>query len=165
MIVRLLFSGYKDEMTDTNTDLLKLVALDEEDLVVLSAYLQDAVMRVDDLNFSPRENRFALAANRFVWTKGQPGKGRVVNERRRTAIHFDHVEKVQSYNILRDQPDAILSLLAIQYLPSDTPAGTIDLIFSGDGVVRLFVSCIEGQLSDLGGAWETQSRPEHVLND
>ena len=157
------FSGYKNKMTDT--DLLKLVALDEEDLVVLSAYLQDAVMRVDDLNFSPKENRFALAANRFVWTKGQPGKGRVVNERRRTAIHFDHVEKVQTYNILRDQPDAILSLLAMQYLPSDTPAGTIDLIFSGDGVVRLFVDCIEGQLADLGGAWETQSRPEHALED
>ena len=97
VIVRPLFSGYKNKMT--NTDLLKLVALDEEDLVVFSAYLQDAVMRVDDLNFSPKENRFALATNRFVWTKGQPGKGRVVNERRRTAIHFDHVEKVQTYNI------------------------------------------------------------------
>ena len=152
-------------MTETNTDLLKLVALDEEDLIVFSAYLQDAVMRVDDLNFLPKENRFAFAANRFVWTKGQPAKGRVVNERRRTAIHFDHVEKVQTYNILRDQPDAILILLAIQFLPSNAPAGTIDLIFSGDGVVRLYVDLIEAQMADLGGAWETQSRPEHALDE
>ena len=152
-------------MTDTNSDLLKLVALDGEDLTVFSAYLQDAVMRVDDLTYLPKENRFAMAANRFVWTKGQPGKGRVVNERRRTAIHFDRVTKAQTYNILRDQPDAVLSLLAVQFLPSEDPTGTIDLIFSGDGVVRLHVECIEAQLADLGGAWETKSRPDHVLDD
>ena len=152
-------------MTETNSELLKLIALDANDLIVLSAYLQDAVMRVDDLNYLPKENRFAFAANRFAWTKGQPGKGRVINERRRTAVHFDRVNKVQTYNIVRDQPDAVLSLLAIQFLPSEEPTGTVDLIFSGDGVIRLHVECLEAQLADLGGAWETPSRPEHALDD
>lgn len=152
-------------MTDTSTDLLKLVALDDEDLNIISAHLQDAVLLVADLNYIAKEKRFALALNRFVWDKDQPRKGQIVNERRRTALHFDRVEKVQTQNIRRDAPDGALNLLAIQYLPSDAPAGTIDLIFSGGGVVRLFIECIEAQVSDLGAAWQSKSRPEHPLDE
>lgn len=147
-------------MVDAKLDLLKLIALDEEDLTVLSAHLQDAVLRVADLKYISADNRFAIALNRFVWSKGA---GQVVNERRRTALHFDRVAKVQVQNIRQNAPDAILNLLAIQFLPTDKPAGTIDLVFSDNAVIRLDVDCIEAQLSDLGGAWETESRPDHDL--
>lgn len=152
-------------MNDTSPEMLKLVALDQEDLNIISAHLQDAVMRVDDLQYLAKETRFILALNRFVWTKETSRKGQVANERRRTALHFERVEKVQTQNIRRDAPDAVINLLAIQFLPTDAPAGTIDLIFSGDGVVRLFVECIEAQVSDLGAAWETKTRPSHDLDD
>ena len=46
---------------------LKLIALDADDLAVISAHLQDAVMKVGDLAFLPREKRFAAVANRFDW--------------------------------------------------------------------------------------------------
>lgn len=144
-------------MVDAAPDLLKLIALDEEDLTILSAHLQDAVMRVDGLKYITQDNRFILALNRFVWSKS----GQVANERRRAALHFERVTKVQKQNIRQQAPDAILNLLAIQFLPTDTPVGTIDLIFSDNGVIRLEVDCIEAQLSDLGGAWETTSRPQH----
>lgn len=150
-------------MNDQTPPMLKLVALDDDGLNILSAYLQDAVMRVSDLRFMPAESRFAIALNRFVWINGEPGKGQVVNERRRTAIHFDRVQKVQRQNIRQDAPDTVLSLLAIQYLPTDAPAGTIDLIFSGGGMIRLHIECVEAQLSDLGGAWEASSRPAHNM--
>ena len=49
-------------------DLLKLVALDQEDLAVISAHLQDAIVKVGDLTYLPRERRFALVARRFPAT-------------------------------------------------------------------------------------------------
>lgn len=152
-------------MNDTLSDSLKLIALDSEDLDVISAHLQDAVMRVGDLKFLPSEKRFALALNRFVWKEHKLQRGQIANERRRTALHFERVEKVQTQNIRQSAPDSVLSLLAIQFLPTDAPAGTIDLIFSGGGTIRLSVECIEAQASDLGGAWEAASRPRHDFGE
>ncbi len=47
---------------------LKLIALDADDLKVISAHLQDAVLRVGDIAYLPRERRFAALGNRFDWT-------------------------------------------------------------------------------------------------
>jgi len=66
---------------------LKLLALDEEDLAVLSAYVQDAVLKVSDLVYLPKEQRFAVGMNRFIWEKAD-GR-RHTYERRRTALTFD----------------------------------------------------------------------------
>ena len=41
---------------------LKLLALDEEDLAVLSAHVQDAVLKVGDLVYLPKEQRFRRRA-------------------------------------------------------------------------------------------------------
>lgn len=147
------------------SDSLKLVALDEEDLAMISAHLQDAVMRVDDLIFLPKERRFAVVLNRFVWAPEKAVRGEVPNQRRRSGLHFERVERVQSMNIRQDAPDGVLNLLTIQFQPTDTPAGMIDLIFSGNGILRLHVDCIEAKISDLGGAWEAASRPAHDLED
>lgn len=48
-------------------DKLKLIALDAEDLAVVSAHLQDAVLKVADMAYLPREKRFAMLVNRFDW--------------------------------------------------------------------------------------------------
>ncbi len=148
-------------MIDQKNDLLKLVALDNEDLEVISAYLQDAVMLVGDLKFLPKEKRFVVVANRFVWHKDDQKHGKDIHERRRTALHFEKVEKVQMLNIKQNAADAVLNLLAIQFLPDDAPSGTVDLIFSGNGVLRLYVEAIEVQLCDMGGAWQTRLMPDH----
>ncbi|MEM8798088.1 MAG: DUF2948 family protein [Pseudomonadota bacterium] len=150
-------------MSGHNDKMLKMIALDEEDLKVISAHIQDAVMRIGDLNYLPKENRFALVFNRFVWEKeATSNKAPKQNhERRRSALHFERVKKVQTRNIRRDSEDAVINLLAVSFTESDAPAGSIDLVFSGDGVVRLEVDYIEAQFSDLGGSWETQSMPHH----
>lgn len=145
-------------------DMLKLVALDDEDLQIISAHLQDAVLKVADLAYHPREKRFVLAANRFVWENPDKKTLRKRSfERRRTALHFDRVIGVKVVGIDRTRTDDVLSLLTVNFTVGDAPAGIIELIFSGNAAIRLDVECIETQLTDLGPAWETGSRPHHTV--
>lgn len=141
-------------------ELLKLVALDEGDLDIVSAHVQDAVIKVSDLVFEAREKRFAVAMNRFVWEKKRRFFDRS-NERRRAVLHFDRVLAASSVGIDRSRADDVLALLAIRFTPADPPAGEIELIFAGDVTIRLRAECIEARLTDLGAAWETPSRPDH----
>ena len=115
--------------------LLKLVAFDRDDLGILSAQLQDAVLRVADLAFLSKDQRFAAVINRFDWSAA-PSDG---NQRRRSAIRFEHVRAVQSQNIIQTAPDAVLSLLAIRFEETIAPSGVITLVFSGGGALRLNV--------------------------
>jgi len=140
---------------------LKLLALDDEDLAVLSAHSQDAVMKVGDLTYLPKENRFALVMNRFIWEKAD-GR-RKSYERRRTAVVFDRVKAVSTSHLRRDCRNAVLDLLAISFEETDTPAGNILLVFAGGAAIRLEVECIEARLADLGTAWATQAMPHHEL--
>ena len=139
---------------------LKLLALDAEDLQVISAHVQDAVLRVGDIDWRAAEKRVVIAMNRFVWEAPKRLFGRH-DERRRAALHFDRVLAVKTAGIDRGQPAEVLSLLAIRFEATDAPAGYVDLVFSGGATMRLDVECIEAQLSDLGGAWEATSRPAH----
>ena len=142
-------------------DCLKLLALDEEDLAVISAYVQDAVLKVGDLVYLPREQRFAVGMNRFTWEKAE-GR-RKSFERRRAALSFDRVRSVQVSQINRDRPDAVLELLAVGFDPTDAPGGYVTLYFAGGGAVRLEVEVIETRLADLGAAWATAQKPSHDL--
>ena len=141
---------------------LKLAAFDEEDLAIISAHLQDAVLTVGDLVYLPRERRFALAANRFDWVGAATGEG---NRRRRAALHFERVGKVSSRGIDMARREAVLSLLAIAFQPEEAPSGVVDLMFSGGGAVRLEVECVEAALKDLGPVWETQRCPGHAVGE
>jgi hypothetical protein len=139
---------------------LKLLALDVDDLGIVSAHLQDAVFKVGDVQWSPSEKTFSLAANRFVWeTAGKKRKG---FERRRSALVLKRVEAVRSAGIDRNNKDDVLSLLAIRFAQKgDGPEGTVELVLAGAATIVLDVECIEVALADIGGAWETPSRPRH----
>jgi hypothetical protein len=141
-------------------DLLKLIALDEEDLKIVSAHVQDAVMKVGDLDFIVASKQFVLPMYRFAWEK-EATERRPQPERRNSLLHFDRVLAAKLSGISRGKPDEVLSLLAVTYAATDAPAGTVDLVFSGGGAIRLEVECIEARLVDLGGAWGAASRPAH----
>jgi hypothetical protein len=134
----------------------KLIALDVEDLQVISAHCQDSVLKVADMAYHPAEKRMIIEMNRFI---GEKAKGEP--ERRRSVLHFERVEKVTSQGLNLKQKGQVLSMLAIVYNPLDKPAGTIDLVFSGAATVRLFVECIEAQLSDMKASWSASSLPKH----
>ncbi|MGB3536959.1 MAG: DUF2948 family protein [Mesorhizobium sp.] len=141
-------------------DALKLIALDDQDLGIISACVQDAVMKVGDLEFLPTMKRFVIPMNRFAWEK-KSSFFRRHNERRQSVLHFDRVLGAKLSGISRDKPDEVLSLLAISFVPLGEPAGIVELIFAGDGAIMLEVECIEARLADLGSAWEAASRPRH----
>ena len=144
-------------------DRLRLLALDAEDLAVLSAHLQDAVVKTGDMTWLPGQKRFALVLNRFAWEALEKGlRRKKTYQRRRTGLHFDRVASVQSSGIDLDGKENVLSLLAVQFHESESPAGEIHLVFSGGGTIRLSVECLEAQLSDLGPAWSADHAPRHT---
>lgn len=137
---------------------LKLLALDSEDLEVISATTQDAIVRVPDMGYAQADKRFALLMNRYAWEEG--GKK---GQRKRTALHFDRVEAVQAAGINLESQEGALELLAIRFLPTSDPAGTVELSFAGGGTVRLTVECLEARMQDLGAAWAAKLKPEHAV--
>ena len=144
-------------------ELLKLAAVDEEDLAVISAHVQDAVLKVGDMVYQPRQQRFALAMNRFGW-ECEGGEKRFY-ERRRAALVFDRVRNVRVSGIDRSESEAVLELLAVRFVPGALPEGTVELCFAGGGGLRMDVECIEARLADLGEAWPTPHKPHHAVAD
>jgi hypothetical protein len=141
-------------------DMLRLAALDEEDLAIISAHVQDAVMKVENLDYSKQAKQFVLVISRFAWEAASEGR-RAGNERRRSVLAFARVMSVRAHGINPKKKDEVLSLLAIRFAPAEAPAGTVELVFSGGGAIHLAVECVEARLSDLGGAWRASSRPAH----
>ena len=141
-------------------DQLKLIALDEDDLKVVSAHVQDAVMKVGELEYLPKIKRFVVPMNRFAW-EVKSSLFKPARERRKSVLHFDGVQAVKTSGVPRDKPDEVLSLLAISFLALSAPAGIVELIFSGGGTIMLEAEYIEARLTDVGGAWEAASRPAH----
>lgn len=139
---------------------LKLIALDEEDLAVVSSHLQDAVVRVEDLAYLPGQKRFAAVVNRFDWERAELDGGKSF-ERRRAALRFDRVLGAKLKNIKPTARERILSLLAVSFEPGDAPGGKVTLFFSGDASILLEVECIEAELKDLGPVWRTRHKPQH----
>ena len=146
-------------------ELLKLVALDNEDLQVLSAHLQDAVMRVGDIAYVPSQKRFAVMVNRFDWESAEEADGASAKKkfkRRRSALRFDRVLATQAQGVKQTAQDAVLELLAIQFEVTNEPEGYVTLVFAGGAGIRLHVECIEAEMKDMGPVWSTKHKPEHA---
>lgn len=149
---------------------LKLIAFDTLDLGIISAHLQDAVLRVGDMTYLPKEKRFVAIANRFDWANAldnspKPTRGGNADfERRRTGLRFERVNAAQVQGIDFKDKRAALALLAVTFEPTagdDSPEGNVTLTFSGGAAIRLSVECIEIELKDLGAAWATKRSPDH----
>jgi len=143
---------------------LKLIALDAEDLRILSCHLQDAVIRVGDMAYLKEGMRFAAIANRFDWEGAVKSKDDEF-QRRRTGLRFERVKSAQVQGIDLKKKGLVLVLLAVAFEPGNEPEGTLILHFAGGGAIRLGVECIEAELRDLGAVWSTQHKPEHARDD
>lgn len=143
---------------------LKLIALDPEDLRVLSCHLQDAVIRIGDMAYLKSEMRFAAIANRFDWERAADEGGEAY-QRRRSGVRFERVKSARVQGLDLQQKDQVLALLALTFEAGDEPSGAITLHFAGGAGVRLEVECIEAELRDLGAVWRARSRPAHAIDD
>ena len=151
---------------------LKLIAFDADDLHVVSAHLQDAILRIGDMAFLPREKRFAAVLSRFDWAGaitadvGLKADGRDM-ARHQSALRFERVQAARTTGIDLGNPAEVLVLLAISFAgrgPED-PSGTLTLTFAGKAAVQLDVECLEAELKDLGPGWKARARPAHPADD
>ncbi|CCD94709.1 conserved hypothetical protein [Bradyrhizobium sp. ORS 375] len=131
------------------TDRLKLIALDADDLAVISAHVQDARVQPADIIWRQAEKRLVIGMNRLDWDQALHGE----TEPRRllAALRFDRVLACKSRRIDLAAPDAALELIGIEFHPgTEPPAGSALLLFSHGGALRLDVECLECELTDLG---------------
>ena len=139
---------------------LKLLALDSEDLEVISATTQDAVIRIPDIGYAAGARKFAMLMNRYAW---EIEGGRSAGQRKRAALSFSRVNDAAFAGINMNAAEGVLELLDIRFETTDEPAGHIELRFAGGGTIRLGVEVIEARLEDLGAAWAAKAKPEHFL--
>jgi len=144
---------------------LKLNALDRDDLDVLSAHLQDAVVKVGEMTYLEKDQRFVMVLNRFDWHDAlAPGTTKKTHTRHRTGLEFARVLGVRHAQLNRTNQDAVIALLTIEFAQTEAPSGIITLVFAGGGALKLEVECIEARLSDLGATWQTHNLPDHEKN-
>ena len=140
---------------------LRLIAFDEEDLAIVSAHAQDAVLRVQDMAFEPESRIFALLASRFGWSGDDTEQSQPC--RCLSALEVRNVTKVRSRGVDMEKGDDVLNLLAVTFEADSPPSGDVVLHFSGGGAIRLTVECLETTLCDMGEAWQTSGCPHHDL--
>ncbi len=143
-------------MTASATAPLRLLALDQDDLEVISAALQDALTRIGDIRWEREAGRLTIVFNRLRWECAEAPEARV-----RTAIQFGCVRSVRSRNLRQSAPDAVVQLLAIAFTPKAAPAGAVILTFADGGDLELEVECVDAALADVSQPWGPARRPAH----
>lgn len=131
------------------SDPLKLIALDADDLAVISAHVQDARVQATDIVWRQDEKRLVIGMNRLDWE--QTLSGGTEPRRLVAALRFDRVLACKSRNIDPEQAEMVLELVGIEFHPREAPAGSAVLLFNHGGALRLDVECLECELTDLGG--------------
>lgn len=134
---------------------LRLLAQDAEDLEIISAALQDAVLRIGDIQWESAPGRLTLSFNRFRWETEEP------SERIRAALQLGAVTRVRSRNLRRDATDAVVELLAVRFEPADAPGGEIILTFADGADLSATVECVDAVLVDLSAPWPAPRAPRH----
>lgn len=144
---------------------LNLGALDAEDLQVIAALVQDAVLPMSEMTWRAQERRFAMLVNRFRWE--DEGRTRHGPERVQSLLVVDNVLGIASQGIDRADKDMILSLLDMTFHAGEDGAGQVELTLAGDGVVRLEVEALEVSLKDVTRPYKAPSKmvPGHDIQD
>ncbi len=141
---------------------LNLIGDNEEDLKVISAYLQDSVLVVRDMVFLKKNKSFIMMVNRFMWEDVEKGLLRS-NKRIRSAVRFEGTLEVKSKNINQKNPNKILEYLAMKCDSDEDDNKKIKIFFSGNGIIILILEAIDVVINDLGKSWNVKSVPKHEI--
>ena len=139
---------------------LKLIAKTDEDLRVISAHLQDSIASTENIANLKKNKIFLMQLNRFMWEDVEKGVFRK-NKRIRTVLKFENVLYVKSKNINQKKSDRFLDFLAIETIEMPDKNYEMNLIFSGDVIIKIIVEAIEVTLDDQGMPWESKNKPKH----
>ncbi|MGI9418989.1 MAG: DUF2948 family protein [Geminicoccaceae bacterium] len=144
---------------------LRLRALDRDDLQVIAACLQDALVPLREMAFMADERRFMAAFNRFQWERlADPGDAKSLTLCQ-SVLRVDHVNGVQYRGLDRELDGIKFELLTIQLEPSDGGGFMLVLVFAGDVALKLEISDLQVMLQDFGDPWPADVAPHHDLSD
>ena len=141
---------------------LKLIGNNQEDLKVISAYLQDSIVIIKDIIFLKQNRTFVMIVNRFMWEDVEKGVFRQ-NKRIRCAVKFEEVLKVKSKNINQKNKNKPLEYLAIKFSPTFNETYEIKIFFAGDGIITIISETIDVVMHDLGKPWNVKHIPIHKI--
>ena len=141
---------------------LKLLGKNQEDLKIISAYLQDSILIVKDIVFLKQNRTFIMIVNRFMWEDIEKGVFRQ-NKRIRCAVKFEEVIKVESKNINQKNKNKPLECLAIKCSPIFEETYKINIFFAGNSIITVITEVIEVTLHDLGKPWKVKHIPIHKI--
>ncbi len=139
---------------------LKLIAKTDEDLRVISAHLQDSIVKTSDIANLKKNRIFLMQLNRFMWEDVEKGVFRK-NKRIRTVLKFENVLRVTSKNVNQKKKERFLDFLAIETIKMPDKNYEMNLIFSGDVIIKIVTEAIEVTLDDQGKPWESKNKPRH----
>ena len=141
---------------------LKLLGRNQEDLKIISAYLQDSILIVKDIVFLKQNRTFIMLVNRFMWEDVEKGVFRQ-NKRIRCAIKIEEVIKVESKNINQKNKNKPLECLAIKCSSIFDETYKMKIFFAGDSIITIISEVIEVALHDLGKPWNVKHIPIHKI--
>ena len=141
---------------------LKLIAKTDEDLRVISAHLQDSIVKTSDIANLKKNKIFLMQLNRFMWEDIEKGVFRK-NKRIRTILKFDNVIDVNSKNISQTHKDKFLDFLAIESNQMPDNNYEMKIVFAGDSIIKIISEVIEVTLDDQGEPWDTKNIPKHKV--
>jgi hypothetical protein len=150
------------------SDRLRLQAKDADDLRIIAAMLQDAIVPLADVAYQAAEQRFLFLANRFCWEKADqppaaPDPGDLAADvedcpyqRTHCAVRFEGVTAVRYRDLDRTDRTRLLSLLTLESQP-----GAVVLQFAGGAAIRLEQATLVCAIEDVGDPWPTAHKPGH----
>ena len=139
---------------------LKLLAKSDKDLRVIAAHLQDSIVLPKDIANLKKNRIFLIQLNRFMWEDAEKGIFRK-NKRIRTVLKFENVIHVLSKNININDKKKFFDFLTIESNLLSDKSYEINLIFSGDAVIKISAEVIDVTLDDQGAPWESKTAPKH----
>lgn len=129
---------------------LALRAETPEDLAVIAALVQDAVLPITEIAWEPKARRFSLLLNRFRWEdRAAAEAARRPYERVQSVLTVSDVLRVASTGVDRADRDLVLSLLDLAWAPGEDGAGELTMTLAGDGAIALKVECLALDLRDV----------------
>ena len=149
-------------MTADEKTNLKLIGKNQEDLKVISAYLQDSIVKIKDIVFLKQNRTFIMIVSRFMWEDVEKGVFRQ-NKRIRCAIKLEEVLKVKALNINQKNKNKLLECLAIKCSLTFDEIYKIKFFFAGDGIITVISEAIEIVMYDLGKSWNVKHVPKHKI--
>jgi Protein of unknown function (DUF2948) len=145
------------------TDPLRLKAVDADDLSVMAACLQDALIPLSEMVFMPDERRFFAAFTRFRREcLAAPDTSDGLTQCQST-LTFHGVEAVRHHGLDPRFGAVRLEFLTMVAEPGEDGLISVVLIFAGDIAIQLRVRAIEATLCDFGDPWTAAAAPHHEL--